>query len=77
MAIHTVGHKALGVVHVRRRLPGVVGVPNLVACGAKLRRGGPNHSVIGQAEKRKGQDNAYNDQDDRLDEVFHIFLLIS
>jgi hypothetical protein len=70
VTVHTVRHKPLGIVHVGGGLPCVVGETDLVAGGAKLRGGGADHGVIGDAEDREGQDKADADIDDRLEESF-------
>jgi len=50
VAIHAIGHKALGVVHMGGGLPSVVGGLNLMATCTKLGRRGSHHRVVADAE---------------------------
>ena len=58
MAVHAVGHKTLGVIDVGGGLPGVVGKLDLMAGGTELGRCGADHGIVGEAEKRKSDDDA-------------------
>ena len=71
MAVHAVGHKTLLIVHMGGGLPGVVGKLDLMAGSAKLGCRGAHHGVVGQAEKRKGNDNAYDNEDGGFNKLFH------
>ena len=71
MAVHTIRHKTLGVVHMGGGLPCVVSKLDLMASGTKLRGGSANHGVIGDAEKGKGDDDAYDYKYNPFEEPFH------
>ena len=58
MAVHTVRHKTLGIIHMGRCLPSIICELNLVTGCTKLRRGGADHGVISDTEQRKGDDDA-------------------
>ncbi|VTR67401.1 hypothetical protein DESC_600115 [Desulfosarcina cetonica] len=71
VAVHAVGHKALGVVYVGGGTPGRHRRLNLVAGGAERRRGGSHHGVIGQAEQGKGNHDPDADQNQGNPKLFH------
>ena len=71
MAIHAVGYKSLGVVYMGGSFPGFHGKLNFVAGGAKLGRGSADHRLIGNTEKRKGDQNADRNQDQSFEIFFH------
>ena len=71
MAVHTVGHKPLGIVYVAGGLPGLDGKLNFMAGSAELRGRSPHHGVVGDAEKRKRQDGSGRDEEGGLDPGFH------
>jgi hypothetical protein len=62
MAIHAVGHKALGIVDMGGGFPGVVGRLDFVAGGAKFRGRSADHCVVAHAEQRKSDDNTDHDK---------------
>jgi len=71
MAIHAVGHKSLLIVHMSGGLPGVVGKLNLMAGGTELGRGCADHGVVSEAEQWKSDNYTNDDENGRLDELFH------
>ena len=71
MAIHAVGHKSLGIVHMSGGLPGVVGELNLVAAGTEFGCGCANHGVVGETEQWKRDNYTDDDENGGLDELFH------
>ena len=42
-----------------------------MAGGTELRRRGSNHGVVADAEERKGNDYAYDNENGGLDKLFH------
>ena len=62
MAIHAVGHKALGVIHMGGGFPGVVGGLDFMAGGAKFRRRSANHGVITHTKQGKCDQDADHDK---------------
>jgi hypothetical protein len=68
MAIHAIGHEALGIIGVSRGLPGVVGKLNFMAGGAELRRRGSHHGVVTDTEEGKGDQNANDNKDARFED---------
>lgn len=71
VAVHTVGHKALGIVHMGGGLPRVKGELDLMAGGAELWGGGANKGVIGDAEDREGDDHTDGNKDNPFEVFFH------
>lgn len=69
MAIHAIGHKALGIVRMGGGLPGIVGRLNFVAEGAELGGRGSHHGVITDTEEGKGDQNTQDNQDTRSDDL--------
>jgi len=59
MAIHAVGHKALGIVDVGGGFPGIIGSLDFVAGRAKFRGGCANHGIITHAEQWKSDNHTY------------------
>ena len=70
VAVHAVGHEPLGIVHVGRRPPRVEGKLDLVAGGTELGGRCADHGVVGDAEQGQGDEDADNNEDDRLDRSF-------
>ena len=64
MAVHAVGHKALGVIDMGGGFPGVVGGLDLVAGSAKFRRRRADHGVITHAEQWKSDENTDHDKNE-------------
>ena len=71
MAVHAIGHKSLLIVHMAGSLPGIVGKPYLMAGSTELGRSGADHGVVSEAEKRKGDDYAYDNENGGFDKLFH------
>ena len=69
MAVHTVGHKPLCIVHMSRGLPGVKRWLNFMTRGTKLRGGCPNHGVIKYTKQWECDQNARGNEDAR-NEIF-------
>jgi hypothetical protein len=76
VTIHAVGHKTLGIVHMARGLPGVVGETDLMAPRTKLRCGCADHGVVGEAEKGKGNYQTDGYEDGRFYQFLHAPLLV-
>jgi len=76
MAVHTVGHETLGVVDMGRSLPGIKSGLDFMAGSAEMRRRCADHGVIGEAEKRKSDEDAHQDPEYRLDFFVHNLLLL-
>jgi hypothetical protein len=68
MAIHTISHKALGIIGMGRGLPGVVSKLNFMAGGAELRGRGSHHGVVTDTEEGKGNQNAHDNKDARFED---------
>jgi hypothetical protein len=77
VTVRAVGYKTLGVVDVGGGLPCVVGILDLMAPRAKLRRACAHHCVVTEAEKGESDEEPYGDEDGRFDQFFHIPLLVS
>ena len=71
MAIHTIGHKSLGIVYMGGGLPRVIGKLNFVARCAKLGCGGTHHSIVGNAKEGESDDNADNNEYKPFEVGFH------
>jgi hypothetical protein len=71
MTIHAIGHESLGVVHVGGRLPGIVSKLDFVTACTKGGCGCPDHGVIGQAEKGKGDNQTEDNENSWFDEFLH------
>jgi len=70
MTIHAIRNKALSVIGMCRCFPRVIGKLNFVAHGAKLGCRCADHGVVADAEKRKSDNDAKKNINDRLDEPF-------
>lgn len=70
MAVHAVGHETLLVVHMGWSLPGIIGEADLVADGTELWCWCADHGVVGEAEERKGNEYAYDNENGGLDNLF-------
>ncbi len=66
MAIHAIGHKALGVVNMGGGLPSVVGGLNLVAGCTKLGCRSSHHRIVADAEERKSDEDADRNKNGRF-----------
>jgi len=71
MAVHAISHETLSVINVSGCFPGVVGKLDLMAGGTELRSGGADHGVIREAEKRKGDDDANDNENGGFEKFFH------
>ena len=66
MTVHAIRHKTLGIVHMGRCLPGIIGKLDLVAGGTEFGRGCAHHGVIGNTEYGKGNDEAQGKEENRF-----------
>jgi len=71
VAIHAIGHEAVGVVDVGAGFPGIVGVLDLMAGCAELRRRSPDHCIIPDTEEGKGKEDADTNKDGCNQVLFH------
>jgi hypothetical protein len=71
VAVHAVGHKSLGIIYMRRCLPGIVGELNFMAGGTELRCGSTDHGVVSKAKKGKGNDDPNDNENGGFDKLFH------
>ena len=62
VTIHAVRHESLGVVHMGGGLPGAVGELDFVTGSTESRRRGAHHGVVGNAEKRKRDNDTQGDE---------------
>jgi hypothetical protein len=70
MTVHTVGYESLRIVYMGRGFPCVVGKMNLMTGGAESGRRSANHSVVREAEERKGQEDTESNENSGLEESF-------
>ena len=71
MAVHTVCDKSLGIVHMGRGFPGIIGELNFMTHRAESGGGGANHRVVCDAENRKGNQNPERNENKPDDIFFH------
>lgn len=77
MAIHAVGDKPLGIVHVGGCLPCTVSESDFVARSTKARSRGSDHGVIGKTEQGKSNKEPQSDIDAGFNEFFHRSTILS